>query len=200
MPSWLHDERFAGVMEVLDAVQARRVVDLGCGAGDFLLPLAQQPFVERVTGVERAGPALALLRQRLTALPGAAREKVTVRDASLLDPGPIPVGQDAVVMIEVIEHLDPACLSGLERVLFRQIAAPTVVLTTPNADLNGLLGVPPGRFRHPEHRFEWGRARFRAWAIGVAGRNGHTARFGDLGGAHPDLGGASQMAVFRRDV
>ena len=193
MTTWHHDQRFAGVLAALQAQDARSVLDLGCGSGDFMIPLAAVPGISRVTGVEQSPAALARLRARL-AEPGAP--VVTVLEGSILQVVPGMRGHDAAVMIEVIEHLDPSHLSVLERVLFAALAPPTVILTTPNADFNPLLGVPSHRFRHPEHKFEWGRARFRAWAEGVAARAGYTVRMQDLAGAHPTLGGASQMAVF----
>ena len=46
-----------------------------------------------------------------------------------------------------------------------------VIVTTPNAEYNVRLRDAPGRaMRHPDHRFEWTRAEFAAWADGVAGR------------------------------
>ena len=71
------------------------------------------------------------------------------------------------------------------------------VITTPNADFNPLLGVPTHRMRHPGHCFEWGRAKFRAWCGRVADEAGYVVKLADVAGHHPDLGGASQMAVFR---
>ena len=83
--------------------------------------------------------------------------------------------------------------------VFRAMRPATVVITTPNADFNALLGVPGHRLRRPDHRFEWGRARFRCWAEGVARRNGYAVACRDLAGAHPLHGGASQMALFERE-
>ena len=74
-----------------------------------------------------------------------------------------------------------------------------VIVTTPNADYNPVLGVPAHRFRHPDHHFEWSRDRFGQWADGVAARGGYTVTRRDVAGAHPALGGASQMALFTRD-
>lgn len=190
--SW-HDERLGAVQSVLAEAGAQRVLDLGCGDGDFVLRLCADPRIAAVTALEQDATALTRLRQRLPA-PGAS---VHVVEASLLDPPPVPP-QDAAVLIEVIEHLDPADLSRLENVLFRRLDLPLVVVTTPNAEFNGLLGVPPHRFRHPDHRFEWDRRRFASWAQGVAARHGRGLRLAPVGGAHPQLGGASQMAVFAR--
>ena len=60
----------------------------------------------------------------------------------------------------MIEHLDPPRLAAFERTCSARPAG-TVVLTTPNAEYNRLLGdAARGQFRHPDHRFEWTRAEF----------------------------------------
>ena len=198
MATWLHDQRFLAVEQVLLAHGCRSVLDLGCGSGDFLLRLAAQPWLARIVGVEPDPVALAALRAVLARMDGAVQARVGLVQASVLDPEPWRQPADAALMVEVFEHLDPAHLSRLEAALFAQPCAPLVVLTTPNADFNPLLGVPPHRFRHPGHRFEWGRARFRAWTESVADRWGWGVTVSDIAGNHPDLGGASQMAVFVR--
>ena len=201
MTSRLHDQRFAEVLAVLVAHHCRSVLDLGCGTGDFLLRLLAEPQIERVTGVEPDPISLASLRVALGQHPD--RSRVTLLQGSVLEPLtwcqqlPPP---DAAVMVEVLEHLDPSHLSRLESALFARIAPPLMVITTPNADFNPLLGVPGHRFRHPGHRFEWGRARFRAWADSVALRWSLAVQISDIAGNHPDLGGASQMAVFLRQI
>lgn len=60
-----------------------------------------------------------------------------------------------------------------------------VVIATPNAEFNPLLGVPPYRMRHPDHRFEWDRSRFRRWCERVTGVAGYTVRIVDIAGRHP---------------
>ncbi len=201
MTSGLHDQRFAEVLAVLAAHHCRSVLDLGCGKGDFLLRLLAEPQIGHVTGVEPDTASLAALRAVLAQHPGAARARLL--QGSILAPlvwYQQVAPPDAAVMVEVLEHLDPAQLSRLETALFARIAPPLMVITTPNADFNPLLGVPPHRFRHPGHRFEWGRARFRAWADSVALRWGLAVQVSDIAGNHPTLGGASQMAVFLRPI
>ena len=82
--------------------------------------------------------------------------------------------------------------------MFGVIGPKAVVITTPNAEYNGLLGVPPHRFRHPEHLFEWDRVRFRRWAEGVAARNRRRWLVRDIAGVREGVGGSSQMAIFLR--
>lgn len=196
MTTWWHAERLAAVRAALEGVES--LLDLGCGSGDLLVPLAQEGRIERLAGLEADSEALGRARTRLAGLPAAAQARVTLAEGSLLAPPPALRGFEAAAMVEVLEHLDPSRLSAMEEAVFGRIDPRILVLTTPNAEFNGLLGVPPGRMRHPGHRFEWTRAKFRTWAKGAAARWGRAVSFCDVGGAHPDLGGSSQMAVFRR--
>ena len=73
----------------------------------------------------------------------------------------------------------------------------TVVLTTPNREFNvkwETLG--DGRFRHPDHRFEWTRQEFQDWANGIAARFGYAVRFVAVGPEDEKLGPPTQMAIF----
>ncbi len=194
MTTWLHEERLAAVLRAIRDSGAASVLDLGCGAGDLLVRLLDLPEITRLTGVEVSAEALDRLRARLAGLGGDAR--VTVLHGSILRPEPALSGHDCAVLVEVIEHLPPGELTALERALFVTLRPATVIVTTPNSEFNPLLGVPSHRFRHPGHRFEWDRARFRQWAEGVGGRQGYAVALQPIGGHHPDLGGASQMAVF----
>ena len=56
------------------------------------------------------------------------------------------------------------------------------MLTTPNREYNVKWEtLPAGKFRHPDHRFEWTRAEFQAWAKRVAERHGYAVRFLPIG-------------------
>jgi len=196
----LHRQRLDAVLAAIRASGARSVLDLGCGNGDLLLPLVQSVEIERVVGVDLSATALESLRQALARLPAPVAAKASLHHGSMTEPDPGLGCIDLAVLSETIEHVAPDQLSRLESALFRRLRPRGVIVTTPNAEFNPLLGVPAHRFRHPDHRFEWDRARFRAWASGVAARNGYAVAFADLAGAHPVLGGASQMAQFQRSA
>lgn len=191
-----HAARVESVAAVLKETGARSVVDLGCGDGPLLQRLAQDQRLRRIVGVDIDRAALGRLEETLAA--ATPRVTVDLVAGDILAPAPAGADLDAAVLVEVIEHLEPTRLSVLEKALFRTLRPSMVVITTPNAEFNDLLGVPRHRHRHPDHRFEWGRAKFRAWARGVASRWRQAVSFRDVGGAHPTLGGPSQMAVFRR--
>lgn len=64
-------------------------------------------------------------------------------------------GFDAVVLMEVIEHVDVARLPSVERSVFAHPAPRTVVVTTPNAEHNVRFpDLAQGGRRHHDHRFE----------------------------------------------
>lgn len=194
MTTWWHAERLRAVLGVLRDSGAARVLDLGCGAGDLILPLLNLPQITHITGVEQDRARLETLRARLP----EDEDRVRLAQGSITTATPALAGFDAAALVEVIEHLDRADLAAMERAVFGTFRPGVVVVTTPNAEFNRLLGVPARRFRHPGHRFEWTRAQFRDWAGTVATRRGYHVDHTDTGGAHPDLGGASQMAVFAR--
>ncbi len=196
MTTWVHEQRLAAVFAAVRRSGARSVLDLGCGDGDLVMRLAVEPGIETVVGVDPCGTALGRLRARLAGAETPPTARVELVQASMTDAAAARPGFDCAVLVETIEHVDPDRLSAVERALFRTARPKTVVITTPNADFNPLLGVPEHRFRHPDHRFEWGRARFRQWAAGAAERNGFAVACTDIAGEHPALGGASQMAVF----
>jgi hypothetical protein len=58
--------------------------------------------------------------------------------------------------------------------------------------------LPAGRLRHDDHRFEWTRQEFQAWAQGISDRNGYEAQFLPIGPEDPTVGPPTQMAVFVR--
>lgn len=194
----LQEARLRVVSGVLGRSGARRVVDLGCGAGDLLARLLQDDQFEEIIGVDVSPRAIAHVRERLFAAAPAGRLRLL--QTSLVDPDPRPIGCDAAAMVEVIEHLDPSDLEQVERTVFSVLDLHTVVVTTPNREYNPLYGIYGRGVRHPDHRFEWTRAQFRAWSTGVARRNGYRLLMVGAGLEDPEVGTPTQVAVFERDI
>ncbi|MBT3332381.1 MAG: methyltransferase domain-containing protein [Rhodospirillaceae bacterium] len=198
MTTSLHQARLDLVIETLRAHAARGVLDLGCGTGPLLEVLAQDNFFDNIVGLDTSRQALEDSTRLLERAGVKIGGRIRLMNASFTDADPNLAGFDAAVLLETIEHIPPDRLSQVERAIFNSFRPGLVIITTPNQECNELLGVPSHRLRHPEHEFEWSRAKFEAWAGGVGTRNGYRTTFQGIGWSHPTLGAASQMAIFVR--
>ncbi|MGW4064855.1 3' terminal RNA ribose 2'-O-methyltransferase Hen1 [Amycolatopsis sp. NPDC004747] len=191
-PQSLASQRHGSVLAALRAVGARRVLDLGCGSGALLRVLEKERSFTEIVGVDVSSSALNIAEKRLK-----EGSRVTLRQSALTYADPALAGFDAAVLMEVVEHVDEERLPALEHAVFGVAAPRTVLVTTPNAEYNRLFEfLPSGHFRHADHRFEWTRAEFRAWADGVATRRGYDVRYLPIGPEDQDSGPPTQLAVF----
>jgi 3' terminal RNA ribose 2'-O-methyltransferase Hen1 len=198
-PLRLNEKRHGAVLAALRASGAARVLDLGCGSGKLLRSLMDEPSFERIVGVDISYAALEIAksRLRLDRLAPRQRERVELFQTALTYRDGRLAGFDAAAAVEVIEHLDEPRLRSFERVVFGHAKPRCVVVTTPNREYNAKFeGLPAGKFRHRDHRFEWTRAEFEAWAARVGAENGYGVRFLPVGPEDPELGAPTQMAVF----
>jgi 3' terminal RNA ribose 2'-O-methyltransferase Hen1 len=200
MPS-LHEMRLSAVVSELKRAGARRVLDLGCGEGRLLERLLRDAAFTEIVGMDVAGAALERAGRRLNLdrLPARQAERLRLLHGSLTYRDRRLEGFDGAAIVEVIEHLDAWRLPNFERVVFECARPGVVVLTTPNAEYNRLFpGLGDGGLRHPDHRFEWTRTEFQAWAAGMAERFGYTVRIEGLGPSDASAGAPTQMGVFTR--
>jgi 3' terminal RNA ribose 2'-O-methyltransferase Hen1 len=195
----LVEQRLGSVVAALRAAGASRVVDLGCGEGALIRLLLADPAFSEVLGVDVSHRALQIAARRLglERMADRQRERVRLLQSSLTYRDERIAGFDAAVLMEVIEHVDPARLGALERTVFGYAHPATVVVTTPNVEHNVRYpDLPAGSMRHNDHRFEWSRAQFRAWADGVAAAHHYRVRYLPVGVDDPEVGPPTQMAVF----
>jgi 3' terminal RNA ribose 2'-O-methyltransferase Hen1 len=197
----LHDHRLDRVAEEIRRLGAKRVLDLGCGEGKLVRRLLKIPHIEYILGMDVSHRELQRAHERLhiVEMPPRQRERITLVQGSLLYHDPRLSGYDAAAVVEVIEHLDENRLAAFEQVVFARARPGAVLVTTPNADYNQRYEtLSAGEFRHQDHRFEWTRAQFAAWAAGVAERHGYRVRVEPLGPEAEEVGAPSQLAVFER--
>jgi 3' terminal RNA ribose 2'-O-methyltransferase Hen1 len=175
---------------------------LGCGEGRLLKELLQDKTFEEIVGVDVSYRALEIAQERLHLewLTEQQRQRIKLIQGSLTYRDQRLSGYDAATVVEVIEHLDQPRLAGFERSLFEFARPTTVVVTTPNVEYNVKFeNLPAGKLRHKDHRFEWSRAEFQAWANRVAERFGYSVQFLPVGLEDVDVGAPTQMGVFSRD-
>lgn len=200
-PVPLAEQRRGAVLAVLRAAGARRIADVGCGEGALTAALLADPAFTDIVAADVSSRALEIAerRLRLDRMPERQRTRLRLIQSSLTYRDQRLAGLDALVLMEVIEHIDQPRLVALERTVFTDAAPAHVVVTTPNSEHNVRFEfLAPGAMRHRDHRFEWTRAEFAAWAQRVAAERGYHVRFLPVGPDDPEVGPPTQMAVFTR--
>ena len=204
-------QRYVAVTDILNDTKyrgkLRKVVDFGCSELEYLVYLKNTTGVEEILCVdidrrtletykEKGAPLIAeYLHTRTSPLVIEICEGSVAYNDKKLEK------TDAVICIELIEHLYPDTLEELPYNIFGFIKPKLAVMTTPNADFNVLFPNFSG-FRHADHKFEWSRQQFEDWAENI------TMRYPDYAvtfegickgpAGTENLGCCSQMAVFHR--
>ncbi|XP_065345763.1 small RNA 2'-O-methyltransferase [Cloeon dipterum] len=204
-------QRYAAVVDALRwRGTMRKVVDMGCSEFGLFNHLKNTDNVSEVVAVDadrflleafawKVEPFSAdFLRSRRHEL------RVRVMKGSVAQFDDCLRDCDALVCVELIEHLRPEELDAVPFVVFGQVRPRIAVFTTPNADFNELFNNPSKRLRHPDHKFEWTRAQFHDWAANIAERfPSYRAEFIGIGrgpeGTEESHGFCSQMALFYRE-
>ncbi|TDO69579.1 3' terminal RNA ribose 2'-O-methyltransferase Hen1 [Kribbella sp. VKM Ac-2571] len=195
-------ERRTAVAGVLRELGARRIADIGCGEGALVGALLKDPMIGELIATDVSARALIGAKRRLhyDDLPDRQRDRLKFLQSSVTYADERLAGLDAVVLMEVVEHVDPPRLPALADSVFRAARPAAVVVTTPNSEYNVRFpSLPAGKFRHPDHRFEWTRAEFRTWSQQVADRFGYTVQFRPVDAEDPEVGPPTQLALFRRE-
>ena len=197
-PVRLQERRHEAVVEALRELGAARLADVGCAEGHLAVRLARERAVEAVLALDASSVALRHAETRVGRLPSSQKDKVRLLHGALGYRDHRLDGLDAIALVEVVEHLDPERLPLAMRALMASRPR-ALVVTTPNREHNAAFGLAEGALRHPDHRFEWTRAEFVAWAEALAAEHGYRAAHRAIGEAHPELGPPTQMAILSRE-
>jgi 3' terminal RNA ribose 2'-O-methyltransferase Hen1 len=194
-------QRRATVLEVLREIGGQRVGDLGCGEGVLVAELLKDGRYDQVVAADVSSRALSRVEKRLRVgeMSDRQRERLRLFQSSVTYADARLGGLDAVVLMEVVEHVDPERLPALGRAVFGGARPGAVVVTTPNSEYNVRFEkLSAGAFRHPDHRFEWTRREFADWAERVCAAYGYGVEFRPVGPVDDEVGAPTQLAIFKR--
>ena len=195
----LNNRRINMVVEKLIASGAKRVLDLGCGEGKLIRQLLKYKQFSEIVGIDVSYQALVRAKERLyqSAMSPGQNERIRLLQGSLTYRDNRMEGFDAAAVVEVIEHIDPNRLKAFERVLFEFAKPKTVVLTMPNKEYNMMWErLETDEMRHDDHRFEWTRQEFTAWAHTTGKMYNYQVEIVPVGDETENMGAPSQMAIF----
>ncbi|ELU10636.1 hypothetical protein CAPTEDRAFT_182989 [Capitella teleta] len=202
----LYMQRYYKAMCILREAEVESLVEFGCAECKLVSRFKSLPSVKRAYGVDIDLDVLESNKFRLQPLLCDYIERrqhslhVQLLHGSLVEYDPRLHAVEAVVMLEVIEHLVEDVLAALPAAIFGQIQPKLVYFTTPNSEFNELFPNFSG-FRHPDHKFEWTRSEFQVWCNDVAHSYGYAVEFDGIGDPPPGkehLGHCSQSALFRK--
>lgn len=197
----LKEYRLRAILAVLKEAGAKTVADLGCGEGNLLRVLLEDKDYSSIIGMDVSYRTLekAHKKLKLDDMSLFKRERLKLFQGSLLYRDKRLKGFDAIVLSEVIEHLDQTRLETLTKHVFGFLHLFTVIITTPNREYNiNYPQLPSGEFRHDDHRFEWTRTEFKEWAESVAAHYGYKVTISPVGLVDSITGAPTQMGVFSR--
>ncbi|WP_349309842.1 methyltransferase domain-containing protein [Microbacterium sp. MM2322] len=203
-PTPLSQHRADAVLAALADVGVHCVVDMGCGPGALLARLVKDRSFTKIVGVDVVGPvARAGGNWTPGPRPGIRRRTRTHRPSSRLVVyrDERLCGFDAMVLMEVIEHVDPSRLGALRDAVF---ASASPVRRRHDAQRGVQRALPRSAGGHvPPRRPP---LRVDARRVPRVGRGGR--RPARLRGRVPsrratrdaDLGAPTQLALFRKEV
>ncbi|GBP96127.1 Small RNA 2'-O-methyltransferase [Eumeta japonica] len=191
------DERWHGKLE--------KVVDLGYHDASFIKYLKEVPGIHTILAVDIETLPLSHSSDLFKSNSHSTRKedqlKIVLLQGNAADPDYRLIGCDAVVAIEMIEHMVPHDLERLVHTVFGFIKPWIAIFTTPNADFNILFkALESNGLRRLDHYFEWSREQFNDWCTNIVERYPQYTVIGKGVGPGPTgtehLGCCSQLGLF----
>jgi len=197
----LHQQRLNKAFDLLKASGAESILDIGCGEGKLLKLLLKEGQFKKIAGMDVSFGELQKAKENLyldQASP-TMRERIKIFQGSVTYKDERIKGFDAIVLVEVIEHLDEERLPTMEKVVFGFAKPNCIVLSTPNSEYNVVFEkLESENFRHDDHRFEWTRKEFSEWCNKVCNDYGYNVEIFPVGQEEENIGAPSQLAVFKK--
>ncbi|CAG8615998.1 7748_t:CDS:2 [Ambispora leptoticha] len=200
--------------EILKKHKITSVLDFGCGEGallSFLVPPSEEKPITRLAGLDLN---LEILQHTLKICRPWQQDFEYLRLSPLtidIYQGSVDVadrrlcGYEAIVCLEVVEHLDPPILDKFFEIVLGTYKPKILIVSTPNVEFNRYFpqlkyGTPEAILRNDDHRFEWTRQEFQDWSKAGASKYNYSVEFDGVGRlkiSDSEIGHATQFAIFK---
>lgn len=214
----LHRQRYYEALLHIKKINPEFVIDLGCSNCDFIFYILQNPGdLKFIVGVDNDLASLRNGNKILSNCKNATYNDshdfyVFLQKEDISEFSENFINQyrccPFITMLEVIEHLDAACVDKAVVQIFELLSPTFIFLTTPNIEYNYVLekffGKRNSKFRHPDHKFEWTRKEFFSWCSWICETYEYAVDVGGIGkifdGNDNDdsFGYASHSALFTK--
>lgn len=155
----------------------KSILDLGCGEGFYAIPFAEK--------IEDSYYAIDIDEACIETVARKAENKNidNIATFSSLDQFLAQYNGELcdVILTEVIEHMTVEQATELIIQLCIHVKFEQLIITTPNADFNTYYGL--NEFRHEDHKWEMGQAKFKAWIHELLGQLGFYYEYIEIGDA-----------------
>ncbi|XP_034650899.1 small RNA 2'-O-methyltransferase [Drosophila subobscura] len=214
----VYEQRYCAAVQILGDPKwggIRKAVEFGCAEIRFFPLLRRIETIEEIVLVDidevvlrkymnRIDPLVSdHIRQRQCPL------KVQVVQGNVADSSDELRDTDAVIALELIEHVYDDVLAKIPVNVFGFMQPKIAIFSTPNSDYNVIFTrfnpLLPNGFRHEDHKFEWTREQFKTWCMGIVQKYPNYM-FALMGVGNPpqgyeSVGHVSQIALFvRKDM
>ncbi|XP_016997426.2 small RNA 2'-O-methyltransferase isoform X1 [Drosophila takahashii] len=212
----VYEQRYCAAIQILEdsrwSSQIKKVVEFGCAEMKLFQLMRRIETIENILLVDIDEP---LLRRNLTCVDPLVSDyirrragplSVQILQGSVADSSEELRGTDAVIALELIEHVYDDVLYKIPSNVFGFMQPKLVVFSTPNSDYNVVFTrfnpLLPNGFRHYDHKFEWTREEFKSWCSDIVEKYPNYM-FSLMGVGNPpkdfeSVGHVSQMAIFVR--
>jgi 3' terminal RNA ribose 2'-O-methyltransferase Hen1 len=194
----LNDLRYEKIIELLERRKPKSVVDFGSGEGKLSAQLGFIDGIQEILAVEPSQMATLKAMERFEKLkendqfvtPETIWGSLFYFDERLKN-------KDAIVLCEVIEHIDEQRLPKALDTVLHDYRPAELIITTPNREYNKMYDMDD-HFRHADHRFEWTRSEFEDWCQKRNHQELYELEFHGIGEEQQLYGHPTQLCVFKR--
>ncbi|XP_002074727.2 small RNA 2'-O-methyltransferase [Drosophila willistoni] len=215
----LWEQRYCAVIQILEdprwAPKIKSVIDFGCSEMKLFQLMRRIETIEKILEVDIDEDVLkknVLFIKPLVADYVRRRKRplhVDVLQGSVAESSQELQSIDAVVALELIEHVYDDVLSKIPTNIFGFMQPKLVIISTPNSDYNVIFTrfkpLLSNGFRHHDHKFEWTREQFKSWCLEIVDKYPNymfsLLGLGDPPEGYTTVGHATQMVIFvRKDL